>query len=105
MDVVETWSETGAEGLTFKHIEEFEIRFRVFDRNHVCIKSLDGPEDVVEIRLSSVTRKGDYIAKMAVDLSYISNRSGGETEGVDCPVKVGIPLTSAKRTTFTQSRF
>jgi len=86
VDVVETWSETGAEGLTFKHIEEFEIRFRVFDRNHVCIKSLDGPEDVVEIR----------IAKMAVDLfnTMVSKKQKKAQEGINS--RLALVMKSGK---------
>jgi hypothetical protein len=53
MDIVETRSESGTERFLLKYLEEFEIRFRVFNRNDIGIKSLDSPENVIEIRLSS----------------------------------------------------
>jgi hypothetical protein len=41
---------------------------------------------------------------MAVDLSDIFDGCGGETEGVYGPFEIFIPLGSAKRTAFPQSR-
>ena len=52
MNIVETWSKSGTERFLLKYLEEFEIRFRVFNRNDIGIKSLDSPEDIIEIRLS-----------------------------------------------------
>jgi hypothetical protein len=51
VDIVETRSETGTKGFAFKDVEELEIGFGVFDRDDVCVEGLDGPEDIVEVRL------------------------------------------------------
>jgi hypothetical protein len=96
VDIIETRSESGTERFLLKYLEEFEIRFRVFDRNDISIKSFDSPENVIEIRLSSASRpnKGQYITEMAVDLSDILDGCGSKTERVNGPLEIVIPFRS-----------
>jgi len=49
MDIVKTGSETCSKLLKFKDIQEFKIGFGIFNRDDICIKSLDSPENVIEI--------------------------------------------------------
>jgi hypothetical protein len=58
VDIVETGAETGTKGFAFKDVEQLEIGFGVFDRDDVCVESLDGPKDIVEVRLGLAVCKG-----------------------------------------------
>jgi hypothetical protein len=106
VNIVKTWSKSCAKGFAFENIEEFKIRFGVFDGNDVGVESLDCPEDIVEIRLSLVSFMREiYIAEMAMNLGDIFNRGSSKTERVDCPLEIGIPFCPAQRTAFPQCRF
>lgn len=80
MDIIKTWSDSVGVSILFKGTEKLEVRLGVFNGNAVSVKSLDGFKDVVKVR----------VAHVGVDLSFIWNINGGQEEGLDSPVEVGI---------------
>jgi len=51
MDIVKTWTETCSKVLEFKDLQKLKIGFGVFNRDDICIESLNSPENVIEIGL------------------------------------------------------
>jgi len=71
----------------FEGVEELHVGLGGFDRDDISIKTLDGRENVVEVR----------VAKVRVGLELVSNTGGGELEGVNSPLEVGVPVRAAER--------
>lgn len=94
VDVVDTGADVARIGLINKDLEQLSIALAVLDGENVSIEGSDGVEEVLELR----------VAEVRVDLSAITNASGGEAESLHSPLEVVITLlASAKRETLTES--
>lgn len=95
VDVVDTRSDVSGVGRVNEDAEELSVRLAVLNGQDIGIEGGDGVEEVLELR----------VAEVRVDLSGILNASGGQLEGVDSPLEVGITLLArAERETLTESR-
>ena len=79
----------------FKRFQQFHIRARGFDGNHVRIQRGDGIHDVVELA----------IAHMGVDLRVVFRHRGIDTESFHPPCQIRIPVATLQRQAFPQGRF
>src|SRR5690606_36803613 len=76
-------------------LEELGVGLGVLDGENVSIESGNGVEEVLELG----------VAEVRVDLSRVLDTRGGESEGLDGPVEVGLTLLAgAERKTLTESR-
>jgi len=95
VDVVDTRADVTGVSLVIEDLQELSIRLAVLNGENIGIQSGDGVEEVLELG----------VAEVRVDLSAIRDASGGQLEGLDGPLEVGVTLaTRAKRKTLTQSR-
>lgn len=93
MDIVDTRSDVARVSLVDEDLEKLGVGFGVLDGEDISIKSSNGVEEVLELR----------VAEVGMDLSGILNTSSGELEAVDSPLQVGIALLArAKGQTFTK---
>lgn len=95
VDVVDTGADVARVGLVDEDLEELGVALAVLNRQDIGIKSSDGVEEVLELR----------VAEVGVDLSRVANTSGRELERVDGPREVSLTLLAgAERKTLTKSR-
>lgn len=94
MDVVDTRSDVTGVGLVLEDPQELSIRLGVLNGENIGVKGSNGVEEVLELRVTEVR----------VDLGVVLDTSGGKTESLDGPVKVGLTLLSGtERETLTES--
>lgn len=95
MDVVDTGTDVARVVLVDEDTQKLSIRLAVLDGQNIGIESGDGVEEVLELRVTEVR----------VDLSTVGDTGGGQLEGVDSPLEVGITSgTGAEGKTLTESR-
>jgi hypothetical protein len=87
MDIIDTRADLVGVAVLLEGVEELHVALRCLDGDYISIKTLDGGEDVVEVR----------VAEVRVGLELISDAGGGELEGVDSPFEVVIPICTTKR--------
>ena len=68
-------------------LEQLHVTLGRLDRDDIGIQTLDGWEDVIKVR----------IAEVGVGLGGISDTSSGETEGINGPGEVVIPIRTTER--------
>ena len=68
-------------------LEEFHVSLRGLNRDDISIKTLDGWEDIVEIR----------VAEVRVGLELIADTRSGKLKRINSPLEIGIPVRAAKR--------
>ena len=94
MNIVNAGANVARVGLVDEDLEELSIGLAVLNGQNIGIESGNGVEEVLELR----------VAEVGVDLSAISDTSGGELEGVNSPLEVGgASVTSAEGQTLTES--
>ena len=54
MDVINTRANLIRVSIMLEGVEEFHVGFRGLNRDHISIKTLNGWEDVIEIRVAEV---------------------------------------------------
>jgi hypothetical protein len=95
VDIVDTRADVARVGGVDEDLEQLGVRLAVFDGQDIGIQSRNGVEEVLELRVTEVR----------VDLGGVLDTSGGQAEGLDSPVQVGLTLlTGAQGQTLTQSR-
>ena len=82
MDVVNTRTNLVSISVVLEGLEQLHVALRCLDRDDIGIQTLDGWEDIVEVG----------VAEVRVGLGGIGDASGGETEGVNGPGEVVIPI-------------
>jgi hypothetical protein len=94
VDVVDTRSDVSGVSRVNEDAEELGVRLAVLNGQDVSIESGNGVEEVLELGVTEVR----------VDLGSILNTGGGQLEGIDGPLKVGVTLLArAERKTLTKS--
>ena len=91
VDVVDTGANLVGVSVGLEDIEELEVGLGSLDGDDIGIESLDGGEDVSEVRVTEV----------GVDLDVVLNTRGGESERVDGPLEVGVPVLLSERETLS----
>ena len=94
VDVVYTRANLVRVSVRLECAEEFHIALGCLDGDDIGIETFDGGEDVIEVR----------VAEMRVCLGGVLDTCRRETEGVNCPCEIVIPVFAAERETFTDSR-
>ena len=95
VDVVDTRADVAGVSLVNEDLEELGIRLAVLDGEDIGIKSRDGVEEVLELRVTEVR----------VDLSGVLDTSSGQLEAVDGPGEVLLALRAgAEGKTLTEGR-
>ena len=87
MDVVNTWANLVGISVVLERLEQLHVALGRLDRDNISIQTLDRWEDVVKVG----------VAEVRVGLGGVCNASGGETEGVDGPGEVAVPIDTTKR--------
>ena len=86
MDIVDTRADLVSISVVLEGLEQFHVALRRLNRNDIGVQTLDGWEDIIEVG----------VAEVGVSLGGIGNTSSGETEGVDGPGEVVIPISTTK---------
>lgn len=95
MDVIDTRADVAGVGRVDEDAEKLGVRLAVLNGQDVSVQGGDGVEEVLELG----------VAEVGVDLGGILDTRGGELEGLDGPVEVGIALLAgAEGKTLTESR-
>lgn len=87
MDVINTRADLVGVSIMLEGIEEFHVTLGGLNRDDISIKTLDGGENVVEIR----------VAEVRVGLELVGDPSGGKFEGINGPLEVRVPVRTTKR--------
>jgi hypothetical protein len=94
VDVVNTGTDLVRVAVRLEDVEELEVSLGGLDRDDVGVESLDGREDVSKVRVTEVR----------VDLGLVSNTRGRQSERVDGPGEVVVPVGLSEGKTFSDSR-
>ena len=94
MDVVDAGADFVRIAVVPERVEQFHLRARGLDRDHVGVHRADRIDDVVELR----------VAHVGVDLGLVAHAGRTEAEGVDGPVQIGLPFGLAQRQALPQRR-
>jgi len=95
VDVIDTGANVAGVSLIDEDLEELGIRLAVLNGENISIKSGNGVEEVLELRVTEVR----------MDLSGILNTGDREAERLDSPVKICLTLLSgSERKSLTKSR-
>ena len=86
MDIVNTRTDLVSISVVLESLEQLHVALRRLDRDDIGIQTLDRWEDIIEVG----------VAEVGVGLGSIGNASSGETEGVDGPGEVVIPINTTK---------
>ena len=86
VDVVNTRTNLVGISVVLEGLEQLHVALRCLDRDDIGIQTLDGWEDIVEVGVTEVR----------VGLGSIGDASGGETEGVNGPGEVVIPISTTE---------
>lgn len=87
VDIIDTGANLVRVAIVLKCSEQLHVALGSLNGNDVGIKTLDGGEDIVKIR----------VAEMGVSLELIGDTGSRELEGVNSPLEVGIPVSAAER--------
>ena len=93
MDVVNTGTDLVRVAVRLEDVEELEVSLGGFDRDDVGIESLDGGEDVSKVGVTEVR----------VDLGLVSDTGGRQSERVDGPGEVVVPVGLSEGKTLSDS--
>lgn len=86
VDVVDTRANVVLVAELLEGTKQLHVALGGFDGDDIGIETLDGREDVVEVG----------VAEVGVGLSVVTNTGGGQTEGVDSPGEVAVPIAAAE---------
>lgn len=86
MDIVDTGTDLVGVAVVLEGIEQLHVTLGILNRDNIGIKTLDRWEDVVKVR----------VAEVRVGLELIGDTSCCKFEGIDSPVEVQIPVSSAE---------
>jgi hypothetical protein len=87
MDVINTRADLVGVSIMLEGIEEFHVTLGGLNRDDIGIKTLDGGENIVEIR----------VAEVRVGLESIGNTRGGKLKRINGPLEISIPVGAAER--------
>jgi len=87
VDIVNTRTDLVSISIVLEGLEQLHVALRRLDGDDIGIQTLDGWEDIIEVG----------VAEVRVGLGGIGDASGGETEGVDGPGEVVIPIRTTER--------
>lgn len=87
MNVVDTGPNLVRIAKLLESAEQLEVALRRLDRDDIRIKALDRWENIVEVR----------VAEVGVSLSLVRDTGGSESEGVNSPFEVVVPVDTAQR--------
>lgn len=91
VDIEATGSDLVGVRVGLEDIEELQVRLGSLNRDDISIESNDVSEDGVEVGVTEVR----------VDLGLVLDSSGGETERVDSPGEVLVPVDLTEGKSFT----
>ena len=94
MDIINTRANLVSISVVLEGLEQLHIALRRLDRDDVGIQTLDGWEDIIKVGVTEVR----------VGLGSIGDASSGQTEGVNGPGEVLIPISTTKRELKTNDR-
>lgn len=95
VDVVDTGADLVRVSVVSESLEQLQVGLGSFDRDDVGVQSLDGREDVGKVG----------VAEVRVDLSRVLNTGSSESERVDGPGQVVVPVNLSQGQTFTDGGF
>ena len=87
MDIVDTRADLVSISVVLEGLEQLHVALRRLNGNDIGVQTLDGWEDIIEVG----------VAEVGVGLGCVGNTSSGETEGVNGPGEVVIPISATKR--------
>ena len=87
MNIVDTGANLVSVSVVLEGLEQLHVALRRLDGNNVRIQALDGWENVVEVG----------VAEVRVGLGGVGDTGRGETEGINGPGEVMIPINTTKR--------
>ena len=87
VDVVDTRANHVRVAVLLESSEQLHVTLRGFNGDNISIETLDRWEDVVEVG----------VAEVRVSLRGITDTSGGQLEGVNCPAEVVVPVNTTER--------
>lgn len=87
MDIINTRTNLIGVAVVFESVEQFHVTLGGLDGDDVSIQTLDGGENIIEVR----------VTEMRVGLKLISDAGGCELEGVYSPLEIGIPISATER--------
>lgn len=93
VDVVDTRTDLVGVAVRLEDVEQLEVGLGGLDGDDIGVKSLDGREDVSEVGVTEV----------GVDLDVVLDTRSGETERVDGPLEVRVPVLLSERKTLSDS--
>lgn len=93
VDVVDTRADLVGVAVRLEDIKELEVGLGSLDGDDISVKSLDRGEDVSKVRVTEV----------GVDLDVVLNTRGGESERVNGPGKVVVPVGLSEGKTLSDS--
>ena len=92
MNVIYAGADLVRVGQVVEGAQEFHARARGLDGDHIGVHLNNSGHDVVEFR----------VAHVGVDLGGVLHPVGGQAEGPDGPVQIGLPLAPPERQPFAQ---
>ena len=87
MDIVNTRTNLVGVSVMLEGLKQLHVALGCLDRDDVGIQTLDGREDIIKVG----------VAEVGVGLGGIGDTGGGETERVNSPSEVSIPIGTTKR--------
>ena len=87
VDIVNTRANLVGISIVLEGLEQLHVTLGRLDRDDVSIQALDGWEDIIKVG----------VAEVRVGLGGIGDTSGGETEGINGPSEVLVPIGTTKR--------
>lgn len=87
MNVVYTGTDLVRISVMLECLQQLHVTLRRFDGNYICVKTLDGCEDIVKVG----------VAEVRMGLEVVGNTGGSQSEGVNRPCQILFPIRSAKR--------
>lgn len=93
VDVVNTWADLVRVAVRLEDVEQLEVGLGSLDRDDVGVQSLDRGEDVSKVR----------VAEVRVDLDVVLDTRRRESERVDGPGQVVVPVSLSEGQTLSDS--
>ena len=87
MNVVNTGANLVRVTVLLESLDELHVTLGRLNRDDVSVKTLDGGENVAEVR----------VAEVGVGLQLVSNAGCSKLKRVNSPFEIGIPVSTAKR--------
>ena len=82
VDIVNPRTNLVRVSVVLERLEQLHVTLRRLDRDDIGVQALDGWENVIKIR----------IAEVRMGLGRISHTSSGETEGINSPGEIFLPV-------------